>query len=492
LSQLFIEALALSVAGALGGLALASLALSTMQSLARINGAVPFWINLDVSFATVLYAVALAVVAAIVMGVIPGLRATGRQLTANLHETNNASGTRLGAVWTGLIVAQVAAAVAVLPVAVFLARQVAQLELAGSGVADDEIVVASVAMRDDVSAVDRDAARSRQLELMTRLAAEPGVSGVTFSSSIPGFAGGRSLVLEHGAPTTGGGLLDVSAVDVAVDLFDMYDVHLLAGRRFRSSDAASTNTAIVNQSFVTTFLGGGDALGRRFRYSRSRGRGADVDGMPWIEIVGVVRDFPKFPEALSLDTQPTVYHAALPGDVRFPVISVRFAAAIPPDFFQRVRMLSAEVDPAMQVRAVVPLSSVYGDLRSFWRYIAWGVGLLTLSVLLLSAAGIYAMMSFTVAQRTREIGIRTALGASPRRVLQNVFARAMLQLTLGIAGGSLVSAAAFSALALNATTAAVLLATVAAVMLTVGLLAASGPARRALRIQSIEALRIGH
>ena len=114
---------------------------------------------------------------------------------------------------------------------------------------------------------------------------------------------------------------------------------------------------------------------------------------------------------------------------------------------------------------------------------------MTASVLLLSAAGMYALMSFTVAQRTREIGIRTALGAQPRRVLLNVFARAIRQLTSGVLIGSVLSAAAFVAIGLGLSSATSLSLAVAALMSIVGLLAALGPARRALRIPASEALR---
>ena len=98
-------------------------------------------------------------------------------------------------------------------------------------------------------------------------------------------------------------------------------------------------------------------------------------------------------------------------------------------------------------------------------------------------------MSFTVAQRTREIGIRTALGAQPRRVLWSVFARAGLQLALGVLVGTVVSAGAFLAIGLGLARATPLLLAVAAIMSIIGLLAALGPARRGLRIQASEALR---
>jgi ABC-type antimicrobial peptide transport system permease subunit len=135
------------------------------------------------------------------------------------------------------------------------------------------------------------------------------------------------------------------------------------------------------------------------------------------------------------------------------------------------------------------LSELYRQLRSFWYHIAWGIGLVTISVLLLSAAGIYAMMSFTVAQRTREIGIRAALGAHPRGLLASIFGRALGQLGLGLLAGSTVSGLVFAMAGLGLAQSAALLAIVAAVMLVVGLFAAIGPARRSLRMHAVEALR---
>jgi putative ABC transport system permease protein len=123
-------------------------------------------------------------------------------------------------------------------------------------------------------------------------------------------------------------------------------------------------------------------------------------------------------------------------------------------------------------------------------YVAWAVAAVTLSVLLLSAAGIYAMTSFTVARRRREIGIRTALGASPRRLLGRIFARASAQLGAGVLAG-LVLAAGVDRIAGDALgdRTPVLLPAVAALMVMVGLLAALGPALRGLAVPPTEALR---
>jgi ABC-type lipoprotein release transport system permease subunit len=171
------------------------------------------------------------------------------------------------------------------------------------------------------------------------------------------------------------------------------------------------------------------------------------------------------------------------------VLSARLRGSIPAGFIDRVRALGAEVDPALQLRRLVPLSDFYDQVRSVWRYLAWGVGLLTMSVLLLSAAGIYALMSFTVARRAREIAIRIALGAAPHRLLLSIFGRATRQLGLGVLVGSLMSGTVFLNTDLGASQAATLVLTVAAIMLLVGLLAAVGPARRGLRIHASEALK---
>jgi putative ABC transport system permease protein len=342
-------------------------------------------------------------------------------------------------------------------------------------------------MSDETAAVDSTLFRGRQLALMSRLKAEPGVAAVTFSSGVPGFAPGRRIQFEAGAPVREPGVLEVSSLDVDLEMLDAYGAEMLAGRGFDASDLGA-NAAIVNRTFVQEFLDPStrSALGLRFRYSRpSTGSGQ----AEWYQIVGVVRDFPSFSPAPGSDGEPTVYHPAAPGEVHPVLVSVRFSGPIPAGVAERFRNIGAEVAPALQLRRVVPLSSFYDDLRSIWRYLAWGIGLVTTSVLLLSAAGMYALMSFAVAQRTREIGIRSALGANPRRLLLSIFGRVIRQLGLGLLVGSAISGAVFLNTDLSAGRATTLLLTVAAIMLVVGLLAALGPARRSLRIQAIEALR---
>ena len=484
LSQLFIEALVLTSLGAAAGLVIARTALNQVEAMA---GTVPFWWTYRIGLDTVLYAFALAVVAALIMGVLPGLKATGQRLSANLQELHGRTGTRLGGVWSTLIVAQVAVAVAILPAAVFLTWYVLRMEFAGRSVVVDRIVLANMVLTDDASARDERLVRQRQDALMSRLRGEPGVSAVTFSSAVPGLGPDRRI--EFGPSTK---LREADAVDVAtfridVDLLRVYDARLLAGRVFEARDAGTARAAIVNRTFVSDLLApSAGALGTQFRYAASGDGDAPSD---WYEVVGVVDDFPALPRAPGAGGEPTVYHPLASGAAHPAVLSIQFVATPPANAAQRVREIAAEIDPSMQMRRVVPLSNFYDEQRSAFQSIALAVGLVTAAVLLLSAAGVHAMMSFTIAQRTREIGIRSALGAQPRQLVLGIFRGAMRQLALGIAAGSLLSVGAFAAAGTGFWSAGGLLVTVAAVMAVVATLAAIGPARRILRIQTVEALR---
>jgi putative ABC transport system permease protein len=276
---------------------------------------------------------------------------------------------------------------------------------------------------------------------------------------------------------------EVASFSIDVALLMSYGVRLLAGRDFDARDAGSSTVVIVNRTFAEDVLGGPPhaALGTRFRYATPQ---------QWLEIVGVVEDFPGFPRSPGSPTEPTMYQPAVPGDVHPAVVSLRFGGPIPSGIAERLRDIGAQVDPALQLRRVVPLSNFYEELRTVWRMVAWAAGIVTITVLLLSAAGMHALMSFTIAQRTHEIGIRSALGAEPRQLLLGVFGRAMRQLSIGLGAGSVISIATFSAAGVGLGRSTVLLATVAVVISIAGALAALGPARRTLRLPTVDALRV--
>ncbi|HEX6973319.1 MAG TPA: ABC transporter permease [Vicinamibacterales bacterium] len=493
LTQLFIEALALALVGAAAGLGIAAYALDAIQTMNGSGELLPYWITFSLSPRAVIVAVGLAVVSALIIGVVPGLKATGAGLIANLHELHGRGGSRLGVTWTALIVAQVAVAVAVLPAAVFISARIIRGELVGAGFPAESIVASEVGLGPDSPAIDRERATALQRQLLAKLEAEPGVTGVAFSAGFPGSAPIRTIRFQEGVrvqkraehvPDVGiTDALIPSTTRVSVDLFKTYGVRMLAGRAFAASDLGTRNV-VVNRSFVDMYLNEPNPIGLLFEYEKPR-----PDQAGWHQIVGVVSNFPGFPTDFWREGLPTIYHPADVGDLFPVVLSVRFAGEVPPTFMDRFRHIGAEVDPTLQLTETSVLSTRLEQGRTMMRSVALATALITTCVLLLSAAGIYALMSFTVAQRTREIGIRTALGAPPRRLILNVCGRAAWQVLAGVVVGSVIAGGAFTAIGVGVVRAMPLLLIVAAIMAVVALLATLGPARRGVRIPAMEALR---
>jgi hypothetical protein len=322
-----------------------------------------------------------------------------------------------------------------------------------------------------------------QTELLARLAAEPGVRGVTVATGMPG--GERIEYLQvDGAQT----FVQVRAGQLDASYFDLFGVRLAAGRTFRAADATvqpDQRPVVVNRSFVTEVLGGGTALGRRVRYR------ADRDSTkPWLEIVGMIEDFPpgyKNPQ----ETAARVYHLAGPGEMLSGVLMIRLRGQSPTAFIPILHRVATSVNPTLQLIRVRALDLMYADRGRMMALLALVIALLAASVLLLSAAGIHALMSFTINQRRREIGVRVALGADARRILTGVLSRATWQLGLGVAVGLAVSLylERWSEGEMMGGKGLIYVPGIAAFMTLVGLLAAWGPARRGLRVQPTEALR---
>ncbi|HEX4912416.1 MAG TPA: ABC transporter permease, partial [Vicinamibacterales bacterium] len=363
-------------------------------------------------------------------------------------------------------------AVAILPMALYIVSEVVRMEMSDTGFGAESYVIAKVE-------------GSRHAEITRRVEAEPGVAAVTFSSFVPGFESDRRLEFEDASVRERLGTEETSVTSVALNAFQVYDTRILAGRAFAGSDLGAP-VAIVNRSFAEQFFAEGDVLGQRFAFLR--GGTADRVGPP-LEIVGVVDDFPKFPSSPGGRGVPIIYQPALPGSMALAVMSIRFRDSVPPDFVGRLRAIAAEVDASVPLRDVELLTSFYRRNRALWRFVSWALSLITVSVLLLSAAGIYALMSFTVAQRTREIGIRMALGGDPRRILAGIFGGVMRQLAIGLIVGGVLSIPIFASFELSPGGALRLLATVGAIIVVAGMIAALGPARRSLRIHAVEALR---
>jgi predicted permease len=496
-TQFFAEALVLAAVSAAIGLAVAAVSLrrleSAMDGMLASTGGLPFWIDFRLSASSVLFAAGLATLAAVIVGVLPTLRATGPRLESALRALGGATGMRLGRTWSLLIVAQVALTGALLPATIYYAVELARYGTADPGFPADEYLTTYVVTNREVQGQDVAMPKAEELahdaryatlmaELQRRLESEPGVLGATLSLALPADEAMVHFEMEGAAASAG--VVKYNRVDPG--FFGTFRLPVHSGRTFEAGDLGpAASPVVVNRAFVRDVLGGADPLGRRIRFPRPDGLETDR----WYEIVGVVGDLPS--RAMEPDDPVAQVYRPLEPGTTYPLrLSVHTRGA-PAAFAPRLRELAAAVDPALQARDLQPLETVVRQLQGGMRMGALGLGLLTACVLLLSAAGIYALMSFTVTRRRREIGIRTALGAHPQRILAAVLSRAALQLGIG-AGLGLSVAVGIDVLTGGGLTGGqgrIVLPAVTLVILMAGLLATLGPARRGLRISPMEALR---
>ncbi len=512
-AQLFIEALVLAGVAAGVALVLANVSVTFLRDSVSLTadgfaapGGAPFWMDFSLSFATVVFAAGLAVVAAVIAGVLPALKATGSQMQQVLRVLGGGgAGMRLGATWTALVVAQVALSVAALPSAVEMGWGTIRKGILGPGFAAEQYMTARIAMDPATSfglAADREqtAVDSRytvlQAELVRQLEAEPGVLAVTLLSALPGdepwaHVEVSGVTMPRDGIFESNDLVRFAQVDEA--FLDAFEIPILVGRKFDASDFAPESTAvIVNQTFAQQLLGDESPLGRRVRYLDALD--AEPGGEPgrWYEIVGVVPDRP------ANATSGTLYHPSAPAQQE----SLHLALRVGPTAVNsidklragRLQEISMALDPTLVVDELFTLDEIYREQQIGNNIGAVSIGIVTLSVLLLSAAGMYALMSFTVNQRRREIGIRSALGAQPRRLLAGIFRRALRQLGAGAFAGIVVALVLDHFVPIELVggwNIPAIIPVAATLMVAIGLLSAFGPARRGLRIEPTEALRDG-
>ncbi|HEY0971097.1 MAG TPA: ABC transporter permease [Gemmatimonadales bacterium] len=523
--QLFAEALVLGGVAAAVGLAAAHVALRQvgLPFLEANLDRIPFWYDLRLSPTTVVYAGALTLLGAAIAGGLPGLKVTrgiGSRLRAG---TTGGGGLQFGGVWTAVIVAQVAVTVAFPAIVLLEVRELQRIRSYDVGFAADEYLAVNLAMETppgagaDADSVATAAHRARfgmVLEtLRQRVAAEPGVAGVTFVDELPrtNYAD-RRIALDDSTPVAAPdgaagasvGQRPLRYTTVALvdpSYFDVLGAPVLAGRGFQAADLApGARVAIVDQGFVDQVLLGRNPIGRRVRIADGGilPDGPGADSLPWHQIVGVVKDLGMI-GAAETGRGAGLYLPAAPGS-GFPPQMMIHAQGDPLALVPRVRAIAAAVDPTLRLTEFQRVDQVTDPLL-------WTLGMwirtslvMTAVALLLSLAGIYAVLSFTVARRTREIGVRVALGASRPRVLTAIFRRPLTQVGLGVAAGA--TLIAFGALALSRTTQfasapsglsagqVALLVAYTAFMLGVCLLACVVPTRRALRVEPVAAMRV--
>ena len=496
-AQLFAEALVLSLAAAALGMGLARIGVELTDRIMALemDYGTPFWIDYSVRPSTVLFAVALAVLTAVVTGVLPALQATRRNVQADLRQIGQ-GGARLGRTWTTLIVAQVAIAVIGLPAATNIGWSGMRGAFTQRIYPAEEFLRATVVP--ETPAAEAEGATGepnvlfavRLTELMGRLRARPDVAGLTFNSSTAGHSG-PILVEGERPPIDSPGGHGVGAMGVYPGYDAVFGARVLRGRPLDLRDLGEASRVVmVSESFVRDVLGGGEAVGRRIRHVSQRELAGEDVPVEWNTIVGVVQDLVVnrvAPDVIG----PVLYYPVRPSNIAAASLILRLRGTTPGDFSPVLRQIAADVDPSLRVAGIRSMADADQQLQLGARLAGLAVGLVLLIGLLLSAAGIYAMMSFTITQRRREIGIRSALGGQPRQVVLAVFSRAASQIGIGL-GVGVAAAVGIEQLTdggLVGGRGAVLLPAIAVIMAVVGLLAALGPARRGLRIEPTEALR---
>jgi predicted permease len=490
IGQLFTEALVLSGVGTIVGLLLSRVALRF--ALARVpEGDLPFWVDQGLSAKTLVYASVLAVFGAAIVGILPALRVTRVNIQDMLrNESAGRAGLKFGGFWTAVIVVQVAITVAFIPLAAGGVFESNRFSDRAAAIGAERFLAAHAAIdRDDLgldSAAYAGRVRNSFDALERRLGAEPGVEQVAFADRLPV---SDQLKYGFGVDTTAGapgdGLRVSTMTYVSRGYLDAFGAKLIAGRNFAPGEyeRLGGRVLIVNEAFARNVFGGRNAVGQRVRLLTYNSDETlfGVDKNQWLEIIGVVRNFGW--QSTRPEEQSAMYRPTLPGNG--PAASLAVRVRDPVAFAARLRAIAAEVDPTIQLTDVQPLGTVSAtEARISWTLtaVAWLVGFI---VLILSASGIYALMAFTVARRTREIGIRAALGAHRGRLMTAIFSRAVVQVGLGIAVGSGIAALK----GLGSTREVLLLVSADAIMLVVGLAACAVPVRRALRIDPMEALR---
>jgi predicted permease len=479
--QLFVEVLVLAAGAGIIGLILARQFSGRLAGIIMpAMGPLPFWMDFEPSLATVLCVAGLSVLAAGIAGAAPAFRVTGRWRRAGFVGVGHrGTGPRLGKTWMALLATQVALSLAILPSAMEMLWGVFRPTIVGPGLPVEEFLTASLVIEGDTSRF-----YNLRIEAVRRLTSEAGISGVTMSAV--------ALMDEPDADieVEGSEAQEAEARFNSVDekFFEVLGVRFLAGRSFDAGDFGPGHTpVIVNRSFATELMGGLNVLGRRVRYrDRPAPPKPATAGAGGHEIVGVVEDFPRG------NDDPTMFHP-MTGALHPVSLTIRAPSGIGPAA-GRLREVVSRLDAQLRVGDLESLDERYWQQRSFDHMFGFMLGAVALIVLVFSMAGIYTLMAFIVAQRWREIGVRSALGAQPRRLLIGIFGRAAVPLIIGAIAGCAIALRLHSSLPIaeaGGRSIPGIVPASAALMIVVGLLAVAGPARRALRIDPIEALRVG-
>jgi predicted permease len=483
------EAVVIALCGGLIGFVLAQWGGEMVMSALRTSDdPPPAWTTeVRVDLLSVAFAMGVALVAAMAAGLLPALRAANANPAEVMREGGGGTTGAMGRLGRVLVTGEIALCVVLLVCAGLTVRSSVALEHIDVGADTRGVLGGRLALFE--SAYPEEAQTVAFMEkLEQRLGAIPGVESAAITSSLPMmFVGGNTLEVEGQAPPEPGAEAFTREVSASPAFFDLLKVPVQQGRGFTTLDRpGSEAVAVVNRAFAEKHFPGRDPLGLRIRL----GREGDT-AREWRTIVGLVGNIQHDGENVQEDIS-TVYLPFAQRPTRF----VSFAVRVPGDahaFDGAVRDAVAAVDPDQPVYFLRTVDE-WIEIAAFdHRLLATLFGLFGGFAVALAAAGLYAVLAYAVSQRTREIGVRRAIGADDRGIVRMVLRQGFTQVAVGLAIGMVIAlgfARLLSEFLFGVTSFDPFTFVGSALLfMLVGLVAATVPTRRALRVEPIRALR---
>jgi predicted permease len=483
--QVLAESLLVAVAGGLVGLLLTAWVVGALPALTPSgagggDGVLPRIDAVAVDPAVVLFSLGLSLVTGLAFGLLPALRASDLKLSAALSEGGTGGGQRFGnRAGAVLVVAETALAVVLLVGALLLVRSLWELAGEDPGFRSDGVLTMSITTDSDV--METAARNSYRRQVIERLAALPGVTAVGGSKTVPLRGGGEPFSFRMPGRVEEGGEVapESGGLIVTPGYFEALDIRVLHGRGFSWDDPPERATAVVNRRFAMQVWNREDVVGEIL--------GAGDEG---IEVIGVVDDVRV--DGLATPPGSAVYvppHVAPRSTMK---LFLRTEGE-PMAFAEAARRTIWELRPDQPISEVQALTAVVRGESARQRLLVRLVGSFAVLAALLAAVGLYGVVAYSVRRRSREIGIRIALGAGRSRVVAGVVGRSLLLVAGGLAVGLVVatlgSGLVASQLYQVAPTDPASYAAVVVLVALVGVAAALAPARRASRVDSVTALR---
>jgi predicted permease len=480
--QLLTESLLLALLGGLLGLALAVGALRVLESVQPAG--VLRMRDMSLGAPIIGFTLAVAVLSSVLFGLIPALRTSDFDVAGLLRGGDRGGTSGHSRLWDVLVAGEVALALVLLVNSALLVRSFREILQPETGFDANGVVTLNAFIPSFVYEGDDALAgiADRLVEEFRRL---PGVEAVGFSNTLPGLGLNGGVHLD-GKDTEGS--TEYRVADAGY--FGALRIPLLAGRLFEPTDAMGAPTvALIDKTFADRFYPGENPVGRRIRNLRNDSFRYGEDD--WLTIVGVVGSV--VPHGQSAGATPTtyVYYRQRPFRAREPVFTFRPGTSTP-QLAAQVREVMTRVAPSVPFEIGSASAALEAPLaaRRFAMFVIAAFGLLTL---VLAAVGIHAVVSWSVQRRTREMGVRIALGAVPRRVARGVVRDAMVIVAIGVGAGILATISTAGLIrgflvGVGATEPLVLVAMIGVLGL-VALVASALPALRVTRIDPVTALR---